>query len=436
MSAVSQPVTHPQPQIAPPSPVPVQSPPKRRRWPWLIAALVLALVAYAIYRAKTSAPKQPVPVVAVRTAVVEVGNLVRTTRIAGQTSAINFANVTAPTLRGPEARDMVLMKVATPGSWVKKGTLIAQIDAQSLADHIDDLGDTIEAAMADVNKRRAEQSIELENLQQTLRVAKSDWDKAKLDYGASEVRTDVERQLLKLTLDEAEAKYKEQVNDLVQKKRSQEAELRVLDLTRERHVRHRDRHRNDLKAFTIYAAMDGLIVMQPIFRGNEMGQFQQGDRLFPGQPFMKVVNTKLMQLEGTVNQAESSDFRIGQQARVHLDAFPGLEFKGNVHSLGALAVGGWRQNYYIRTVPVRVRIENNDPKLIPDLSASADVILDRTENKPIVPLSGVREENGKTVAYVKNAESFEPREIALGLRNDTHAAVLSGLKAGDVVRLN
>jgi len=373
---------------------------------------------------------------AVRTALVQVGNVERATRVAGQTTAIDFSTVMAPSLRGPEARDMILMYVAPPGSWVKKGTLIAKIDAQALADHIDDLGDTIEAAVADVNKRRAEQAIELENLQQTIRVAKSEWDKAKLDYSAAEVRTDVERQLLKLSLDEAEAKYKEQLNDLGQKKISQAAELRVLDLTRERHVRHRDRHKNDLKAFTIYAAMDGLIVMQPLFRGNEMGQFQEGDRVFPGQLFMKVVNTKFMQVEGTVNQAESSDFRIGQEARVHLDAFPNLEFQGKVHSIGALAVGGWRQNYYIRTVPVRVRIEGNEPKLIPDLSASANVLMEHAENKPAVPLAALTQEHGKTVVYVKNGEGFEPREVALGLKSETHAAVLSGLNAGDVVRLN
>jgi len=368
--------------------------------------------------------------------VVQLGNVERTTRVAGQTSAIDFFTVMAPTLRGPESRDMILMYLAPPGSWVKKGTLIAKIDAQALADHIDDLGDTIEAAVADVNKRRAEQAIEMENLQQTLRVAKSEWDKAKLDYSAAEVRTDVERQLLKLSLDEAEAKYKEQLNDLAQKKLSQAAELRVLDLTRERHVRHRDRHKNDLKAFTMYATMDGLIVMQPLFRGNEMGQFQEGDRVFPGQPFLKVVNTKSMQVEGTINQAESSDFRIGQEARVHLDAFPNLEFKGKVHSIGALAVGGWRQNYYIRSVPVRVRIEGNDPKLIPDLSASAEVVLNRAENKPVVPLGAVYQEHGKTVAYVKNGEGFEPREISLGLKSETQAAVLWGLNVGDVVRLN
>src|SRR5688500_6799257 len=109
--------------------------------------------------------------------------------------------------------------------------------------------------------------------------------------------------------------------------------------TLERHTRHRYRHARDIQVFTIRAPIDGLVVMQQTFRGGEMASIQQGDRVGPGQPFMKIVNTKEMQVEAQLNQAASSDLRIGQRATIKLDAFPGLEFNGKVHSIGALAVG-------------------------------------------------------------------------------------------------
>ena len=289
---------------------------------------------------------------------------------------------------------------------------------------------------ADVRKRKAEQQIEWENLQQTLRVSKSEVDKARLDYNAGEVRTDIERQLLKLTLDEAEASYKQAQADLAFKKASHESEIKVLEYTLIRHTRHRDRHKGDVRAFTMYAPMDGLVVMSQIWRGNEMGQVQTGDRVFPGQGFMKIVNTRTMQVEGTVNQAESSEFRVGQDAIVKLDAFPGLQFSGKVYSIGALAAGGWRQSPYIRNVPLRVKIEGSDPKLIPDLSASADVVVEKAEGKLLVPRSALREEDGKTVAYVKAGDKWERREVTPGLQNETHTVALAGLTNGEEVRLN
>jgi len=54
--------------------------------------------------------------------------------------------------------------------------LIAQIDAQSIKDHVDDLTALVVQADADIKKRKAEQAIEIENLQQTLRAAKAALD--------------------------------------------------------------------------------------------------------------------------------------------------------------------------------------------------------------------------------------------------------------------
>jgi HlyD family secretion protein len=405
----------------------------------LILAAIVLIAGWAYY-SKAKAQREEASAnaaLAIRTEKVSVGNLERTVRMTGQTSARNFSNVIAPMLRGPEAnRDMTLLKLVKSGAFVKKGELIAEIDGQSMQDHIDDLKDTIDAADADVRKRAAEQGIEWETLQQTLRVAQSEYEKAKLDYNASEVRTDIERQLLKLSLDEADARYKQQQGDLVSKRAAQKAELKILEITRERHNRHRNRHLEDIKRFTIHAGMDGLAVMSSVFRGGEMGQIQLGDRVYPGQGFMKVVSPASMQVEANINQAESEDFRIGQPARVHLDAFPGLEFKGKIYSIGALAVGGWRQNYYIRTIPVRIAIDGSDPRLIPDLSASADIIVERGVDKTIVPLAAIREENGKTVAYVRNGANFDRREVKIGMRGSLDAEVISGLRAGDEVRVN
>ena len=133
--------------------------------------------------------------------------------------------------------------------------------------------------------------------------------------------------------------------------------MKILGLTLERHKRHLGRHVHDLERYTINPSMNGLAVMQNVFRGGEFGQIQKGDQVFPGQPILKVVDPKSMQVEGSVSQSDSSDLRIGQEVEIGLDAFPGATFRGKVYSIGALAVGGWRQNYYIRAVPVRVSIE-------------------------------------------------------------------------------
>jgi len=398
----------------------------------LVGVWVVTRPAEKAERAATAAAQT------VRTASASVGSIRSSVRVTGQSAATKYVSITAPMMRGPDAnREMILMEVAPAGSWVKKGAMVAKIDAQSILDHIEDLNDTIDTAQADVRKRKAEQAIELENMEQNVRLAKAAAEKARLEYNGSETQTDIQRQLLKLTLDEADAQYKELQADVVQKKLAQTAELKILELTLVRHTRHRDRHKRDAQSFSVYASMDGLVVMQQIWRGSEMGQVQQGDRLSPGQPFMKVVNTNFMQVEGNINQAESSQFRIGQTATIHLDAFPGMQLRGKVHSIGALANAGFRNSYFVRNVPIRLDIEGSDSRLIPDLSTSADVLMASAENQTLVPLAALKEEDGKTFVQVQTAEGgWQDREVTTGIRNETHIAVANGIRAGEVVRLN
>ncbi len=420
------------------APVKRPAPPSRSRaWIWILACLVVIGGAIALYRSMHKAPVTPGPTAAVRTTQAFAGPLQITLRISGQTSARNFANVTAPLLRGAESRgSLVLLDLANSGSYVKKGQLLARLDAQAAQDHIDDLNDTIAAASNDVQKRQAEQKVEWENMQQTLRVAKSQLDKAKLDFSAGEVKTDIERELLKLSVDEAEARYKQQQNDVAFRKASQTAELRILQLTLERHRRHMGRHAHDLLKYTITAPMAGLVVMSSVFRGGEMAQIRQGDQVYPGQQILKVVDARGMQVEGSVSQSDSGDLRLNQFASVGFDAFPEMKFNGKVYSIGALAVGGFRQNFYIRAVPVRVQIEGSDPRLIPDLSAHCDVVLETVPDQVQVPSGAIQEENGKFFVQVKSGDRFEKREVKPGKKSFTHTAVLSGLKAGDEVRVD
>jgi multidrug efflux pump subunit AcrA (membrane-fusion protein) len=330
---------------------------------------------------------------------------------------------------------MVLEKLAASGSLVRKGALIAQIDGTAAKDHIDDVIPMVDQAKLDIEKRKSEQAVELETLLQQVRVAKADLDKAKLDLGAAEIRASIDQEILKLAVEEAEATYKELLGDVDQKKAIQAAELKILDITRKRQEVHLERHQIDYRRFTVKATMDGMVVLSTIWRGGEMAQIGEGDTVGPGQGFMKVVDPKSPQVDATVNQTESSELRVGQEARITLDAFPGLELKGKVYSIGALAVGGWRQQYFIRSIPVRLAIETTDQRVIPDLSAAGDVVLHRTENATLAPLPAIESTDGKDYVYVKMVAGFERRPVELGNRNNTSAAIISGLKPGEEVRL-
>jgi HlyD family secretion protein len=428
-------VTLPAPKPERPSSVAHPQPPRRRRGLFIAGALLLAAALGYAFWPKASTPA-PAAVAVVRTAKVFAGPIERTIMMSGQTSSLEFQDIKAPTLRGFEAgREMILLNLIPSGTAVKKGDLLAQIDMQTLQDHIDDVYDQVQSAEADIRKRAAEQEIDRENLRQTLLVAKAELEKARLEYAASETRTPIDQELLRLAVEEAEARYKQLEADVRQKAIAHAAELKILEITRLRHVGHAQRHENDLKKYTFYSPMSGLAVVQSTWRGGEWNQVKQGDQLNSGQLFLKVVNPEKMQVEASINQVQSEELRIGQKARIGLDAFPNLKFEGNVSSIGAIATGGWRQQYYIRNIPVKVSILGSDPRLIPDLSASVEVIVERQDHAVQAPLAAIFEEDGESVVYVKNGQRTERRVVELGMKNATHVAVKSGLSEGEEVYL-
>ncbi len=416
-------------------------PVRRRRWgAWLL--LVVAgggVVAYNLVKGRAVRAKQAAVAAVVPTAVVQEGTLERTLRLTGQTSARNYASITVTRFRGQPGMGqsgLVLTQLAPGGSMVKTGDVIAQLDDEQIRTVLDNMQANILQAQLSLSTMKASQQLDWLTLEQTVRSRKAAYDQALLDYKAGEVKTSIEQELLKLSLDEAEAAYAQQQKALPFKKTSLEANLRISELALKRQELVYQRTLNDQRSYTFRAPMDGLVVLQTLERsGGTQAQYSVGDTVNPGRSFMKIVDTSSMQLEATASQAETSELRVGQEATVSLDAYPGLTFHGKVYSVGALARASMFESYYVRTVPVNIQISGQDSRLLPDMSGAADIVLGRAENKVLVPLEALREENGQYFVYLKNGLRFEKRFVQVGLKNDTHAAVVSGLKAGDEVAL-
>jgi cobalt-zinc-cadmium efflux system membrane fusion protein len=444
MSAILNPVPNPEAPKGPkPGPVAVPAPVEPKGGPnWLVVGSLAVAVLAGVFGwrwysdAQESASRAAIP--SVRTARARLGQLHQNVRLNGVVTARNFMNVTVPKLTGPEGnRPMTVLRMVPTGVMVKKGQIVLEIDGQSLQDHIDDVHATVVQAEGDIVKRRAEHALDFENLMQNVRVAKAELDKVTLELKAIELRPTIDQEQIQLAVDEAKAKHGQLLQEVELKKQQQASEMKILEYTMQRHMRHRDRHKADLKKFLVYAGMDGLAVVQTVFRGDSNDALKIGDNVYPGQLALKVVDPKSMQVEGTINQSQVSEFRLGQMANISIDAYPGLSMPGRLYSIGALAVGGFRQQNYIRTIPVRVEIQGFDPRVIPDLSAAADILTAKEEEKTVlIPRGAIAETDGKTFVFVKSGSDFVKKEVKTGGMNPVQASVVSGLSEGEEVALN
>jgi multidrug resistance efflux pump len=456
----------PSPSIPAPAPVEPSQPappvlpqrPRPRRWPFVLVLLILLVVSAVLWNARQQQAANQAKTVATPTAKAFRGTFERSVRVSGSIGAKNFAAIIAPRQNrdrgggggpggggpggGGGGPQMTLIRLAGGGSRVKKGDVVAVFDMQWESDHADDVRADVTQRQAAVDKRRAEIGIENEAYEQQLRAARADFEKAQLDLRTAEVRSQIDAEKLKLAVEETEARYKQLQADAKIRQASQRADLRVLEIQVGRERNHLGRHTRNIENSAMRAPIDGLVVMQPIFRSGQFGQVQEGDQVAPGTYFMQIVDISDMVLNATVNQADSHLLTLGQKATIRLEAYPDLALPGRLISLGAMATsgGGGRgprgaRDTYVKQIPVRFAIEANDPRVNPDLSGSADVQLKAEENALQIPLAAVTEEAGKTSVRVRAGSGFQQREVQLGDRNYTHYVVLAGLDEGEEVAL-
>lgn len=116
-------------------------------------------------------------------------------------------------------------------------------------------------------------------------------------------------------------------------------------------------------------------------------RLQAGQDIISGVPVLTLVADGTAYVEANFKETDLADMKIGQAAKVHFDAYPGLTLKGHVSSIGAgtgsefsvlpaqNATGNWVK--VTQRVPVRIVLDEASPRpLISGLSTHVTVYTD------------------------------------------------------------
>jgi multidrug efflux pump subunit AcrA (membrane-fusion protein) len=352
--------------------------------------------------------------------------------------SVYYSLATNQSLRGSGSNDfnLTILSLAAPGTRVKKGDIIAEFDRQTQLLRLDDYKDTVIQLSDNIERMRSDLQTSRKAHDHVIFAAKAALDKAELDLKTAPVRSANEVESLKLNLEEAKARYDQMLKQAALLDQSQKAQLQGAQIDREQGKMELERAQRNVDLMVIRAPMDGIVVLQTINRGGDMGPAQQGDQLYPGRLFMQVIDPKSMLLNGTISQVDAQQIKIGMKAKVHLDAYPNLEFPAHIAGINALSKISSRRPSFKGDIDVRVKLESIDGNVIPDISGSADVILGSEDKVVVAPRNAVfYKSGGAPYVYVQTPSGWERRDVSLGLANYTHVGIRSGVSSGEILAL-
>jgi hypothetical protein len=322
---------------------------------------------------------------------------------------------------------------------VKAGDVVGEFDRETMLTRLDDYRASLEQSEASFKSMETDLDVQRKAHRQTIYATEGEYEKAKLNVQTTPVQSAITAEQLKLALEEAEAQLKQVRNEVKYVEVGLQANKKIAELELQQTRVELQRSEANANKMVIKAPIDGMVVMQNVFRSGQMDIIKPGDQLYPGQPFMQIVDTREMIVNALANQVDAESLRIGQRARVRFDAFPDLELPARIYSLATATQASRFRPDWVKEMPVVLKLERTDPRVIPDLSVSCDVILDSEPTESaIVPREAVFFEGAaaKPVVYVRRAQGlYDRREVELGMRNFVRVAVRSGLKLGEIVAL-
>ena len=343
--------------------------PPRNRWrAWIAlaaAALVVSLILMSSVRSRT-------PAVAKGSQSISLENPDQILRLKGTTEAVQARAILAPLLAGQKIGSLTIIHLAPAGARVKRGDPLVEFDRQAQMRDIIDKQAEYEKLVAQVAEERAKESAARAKDETELKTAEDNLRKAELEIQKAEIVSRIDAEKNQENLDEAKATYDQLRETFDLKRKAAQAAIRILEIQRDRTQQTMEHAKANSDQMEIRSPLDGVVVLNTIWKQGTMGEVQEGDQVRPGVPFMQVVNPATMQVRVLANQQDFPSLHVGQSVKIRLDAYPEIVFSGKLDQIAPIGEGGDFSNK-LRTFVVIVAIQGNDPKLMPDLSAAVDV---------------------------------------------------------------
>lgn len=325
----------------------------------------------------------------------------------------------------PQTSGKVVALGVDIGTYVKRGQMLVQLDADELKLRVDQAAAQLEQAKAAV--RQSEEKIGLRPGQSfdPNRVAEVAAAKVTLDLAEKNLRRaeqliesgDVSRSFF----DEQRARrdqLKEQYEVAVAQARQNYAAVDVSRTNVANAQAALALARKSLSYAVIPAPIDGFVSERPA----DLGEY-----VSPQQKVATIVRTNPLRIRIDIPEQAIPEVKVGQSVSITTSAWPDKNFAGRVARIAP------NVSAQSRTMTVEAEIENGSNALKPGQFATVRLLQERAEPAVLVPARSVISEAGVNRVYVIKNGHAEQRLVQTGQTDGDLIEIKSGIAADELI---
>ena len=214
--------------------------------------------------------------------------------------------------------------------------------------------------------------------------------------------------------------------------------------------------KDNLARTTIYAPISGTISRLNV----ELGERVVGTKQMTGTEIMRIANLNNMEAEVDINENDIVKIKVGDSARIDVDAYLKEQFKGVITEIANSAANRAGAGDQITNFKVKIRILPESYKHLtegkpanyspfrPGMTTSVDIISNIKKNVLAVPISAVTVRSDTTahpkkdintgdenfeVVFVNDNGKAKIKVVETGIQDDNNIEIIKGLKEGDEI---
>jgi RND family efflux transporter MFP subunit len=367
---------------------------------------------------------------------VRTGDFIVSVRTRGEIRSTHSEVLSAPQVPQPR-----IVRLAESGKPIKKGDVVIEFDAAQQEQTYLEKNTSVRTVNSEIVQTKASHKITDEMDAMNLMTAEYNLERAKLEASKAEVLSEIEGAKDRIDVGISEGELGQVKTTIGSHKVAQSADLERLDQKKDKTVRDTERAQTYLSKMVLRAPHDGVVNILSNFRssgsfGSAPPPFKEGDQVWTGAAIAEIPDLSQMRIELKLEEVDRGKLKIGQLAKIRVDAIPEKEFTAALDWISPIASvnfrGPWMQE---KTFPAYATLRNLDPRLRPGMSATAEIVIESQPDRLLIPVRASFVHAGKPAVYVQHGEHFTMRQIEVGKRNDADIVVLKGLNAGETVAL-
>lgn len=144
-----------------------------------------------------------------------------------------------------------------------------------------------------------------------------------------------------------------------------------------------------------------------------------------------IITNPKNQITASVSLTEIDVIKVkaGQKVSITMDAFAGKTFTGQVLAINT----NGQSTSGVTSYPTIIVFDTSLPNMYPNMSVSANIIVDSKTDILTVPSSSIKTTNGESVVSVMKDNQISEVTVETGISDTTQTEIISGLNEGDTV---